>query len=58
MTYAALVYRPGVENFVKMAAGSGVNGLIVPDLPFDCDEGLTAACKNTEYTIFLWPRHP
>lgn len=46
MTYAALVYRPGVENFVKMAAGSGANGLIVPDLPFDCDEGLTAACKK------------
>lgn len=46
MTYAALVYRPGVENFVKMAAESGVAGLIVPDLPFDCDEGLTASCKK------------
>ena len=46
MTYGCLVYRPGVENFVKMAAESGVSALIVPDLPFDCDEGLTAACKK------------
>lgn len=46
MTYASLVYRPGVENFVKMATDAGVSGLIVPDLPFDCDEGLTAACKK------------
>lgn len=46
MTYAALVYRPGVENFVKMAVESGVTGLIVPDLPFDCDEGLTVACRK------------
>ena len=46
MTYGCLVYRPGVENFVKMAHDAGVSGLIVPDLPFDCDEGLTAACKK------------
>jgi len=46
MTYGCLVYRPGVEAFVKKAAEAGVTGLIVPDLPFDCDEGLTAACKK------------
>ncbi len=46
MTYGCLVYRPGVENFVKMAKDAGVSGLIVPDLPFDSDEGLTAACKK------------
>lgn len=46
MTYGSLVYRPGVENFVKQAHDAGVSGLIVPDLPFDCDEGLTAACKK------------
>ena len=46
ITYGALVYRPGVENFVKMAKEAGVSGLIVPDLPFDCDEGLTEFCKK------------
>jgi len=46
MSYGSLVYTPGVENFCKLAAESGVNGLIIPDLPFDFDEGLTRACKK------------
>ena len=29
-----------------MAAGAGASGLIVPDLPFDADEGLSAACEK------------
>ncbi|MBR1713807.1 MAG: tryptophan synthase subunit alpha [Treponema sp.] len=45
MSYGSLVYTPGVENFCKRAADSGVKGMIIPDLPFDFDEGLTAACK-------------
>jgi tryptophan synthase alpha chain len=35
MTSYSLVYRPGVEEFVARAADSGVDGLIVPDLPLD-----------------------
>jgi tryptophan synthase alpha chain len=35
MTSYALVYRPGVEKFVREAAEAGVDGLIVPDLPAD-----------------------
>lgn len=45
MSYGSLIYTPGVENFCKKAAECGVNGMIIPDLPFDFDEGLTAACK-------------
>lgn len=45
MSYGSLVYTPGVENFCKRASEAGVSGLIIPDLPFDCDEGLTVACK-------------
>ena len=44
MSYGSLVYTPGVENFCKRAAQAGVKGMIIPDLPFDDDEGLTAAC--------------
>lgn len=44
MTYGSLVYTPGVEKFCALAKDAGASGLIVPDLPFDCDEGLTAAC--------------
>ncbi|MBQ6781299.1 MAG: tryptophan synthase subunit alpha [Treponema sp.] len=44
MSYGSLVYTPGVENFCKKAAQAGVKGMIIPDLPFDYDEGLTASC--------------
>lgn len=46
MSYGSLVYTPGVENFCKAASEAGVRGMIIPDLPFDCDEGLTLACKK------------
>lgn len=45
MSYGSLIYTPGIENFCKKAAECGVKGMIIPDLPFDFDEGLTAACK-------------
>ena len=45
MSYGSLVYTPGVENFCKRASAAGVTGMIIPDLPFDYDEGLTAACR-------------
>ena len=45
MSYASLIYTPGVASFCKKAAETGVKGMIIPDLPFDFDEGLTAACK-------------
>ncbi len=46
MSYGSLVYTPGVSAFCKRAAEAGVSGMIIPDLPFDCDEGLTAACTE------------
>ena len=46
MSYGSLIYTPGVEAFCKRAAATGVKGMIIPDLPFDFDEGLTAACKK------------
>ncbi|MDE5898897.1 MAG: tryptophan synthase subunit alpha [Treponemataceae bacterium] len=46
MTYASLAYRPGIGSFVQMAADAGAAGLIIPDLPFDHDEGLGAACRE------------
>ncbi|AEE17049.1 tryptophan synthase subunit alpha [Treponema brennaborense] len=46
MTYASLAYAPGIETFVRRAAEAGVAGIIVPDLPFDADEGLAEACRR------------
>lgn len=45
MSYGSLVYTPGVKVFCKRAAAAGVKGMIIPDLPFDYDEGLSAACQ-------------
>jgi tryptophan synthase alpha chain len=46
MSYGSLIYTPGVFNFCKRASDAGVKGMIIPDLPFDYDEGLTDACKE------------
>ncbi len=46
MSYGSLVYTPGVEDFCKKASSCGVSGMIIPDLPFDHDEGLTSSCKK------------
>lgn len=51
MSYASPVYTTGVERFVKNAAEIGVRGLIVPDLPFDADEGLYAAGERADVAI-------
>ncbi|MBQ0051233.1 MAG: tryptophan synthase subunit alpha [Treponema sp.] len=46
MSYGSLIYTPGVDAFCKKASEAGVSMMIIPDLPFDCDEGLTEACKK------------
>ncbi|GAB4365858.1 MAG: tryptophan synthase subunit alpha [Spirochaetales bacterium] len=39
MSYASPVFRRGIPWFLDQAREAGVTGLIVPDLPFDQDEG-------------------
>ncbi|MBP5157357.1 MAG: tryptophan synthase subunit alpha [Treponema sp.] len=46
MSYGSLVYTPGVDAFCKKAAEAGVKGMIIPDLPFNFDEGLSDSCKR------------
>ena len=46
MTYSNIVFKYGVEKFVKKSKESGVSGLIVPDLPLENDEGLNKYCQN------------
>jgi tryptophan synthase alpha chain len=40
MSYANLVFTRGVERFLTECKEAGARGVIVPDLPPDCDEGL------------------
>lgn len=48
MTYYNLVlrYGDGVESFVEAAAGAGLDGLIIPDLPVEESDPLRAACDR------------
>lgn len=46
MTYGNLAYRHGIASFVARAAESGASALIIPDLPFDADEGLDEECRK------------
>jgi tryptophan synthase alpha chain len=40
MSYANLLFTRGITGFLRSAAESGAQGVIVPDLPPDYDEGL------------------
>jgi tryptophan synthase alpha chain len=46
MTYANPVFRRGFDGFVADLASAGVAGLIVPDLPVDEAEDLTAVAET------------
>ena len=48
MSYTNPVFRYGIPKFVKTIAKAGANALIVPDCPFDTEEGqaLLSACKE------------
>ncbi|MFH2114788.1 MAG: tryptophan synthase subunit alpha [Spirochaetota bacterium] len=44
MTYGSLAASPDVHAFVEIVRKAGAAGLIVPDFPFDADEGLAQTC--------------
>lgn len=46
MTYANVVYSYGTERFIAKAADIGMNGLILPDVPFEENEGIDGVCKT------------
>ena len=45
MTYANVVFSYGTERFVKKAAEIGMDGLILPDVPFEEKEEFDTVCK-------------
>lgn len=44
MTYANVVFSYGPERFAEAAAAAGVDGLILPDVPFEEKEEFAAPC--------------
>ena len=53
MLYYNTIVNMGTENFVKRCRESGVDGLIVPDLPFEEQESLNEALKGDDTTILI-----
>ena len=57
LTYFNTVYRRGIETFYRDAAGAGVNGILIADMPVEeSAEVLKAATKNRIAPIFLVTR--
>ena len=51
MTYANVVFSYGTERFIKRAAEIGMDGLILPDVPFEEKEEFDRVCR--EYGLDL-----
>ena len=45
MTYANVVFSYGIQRFVSKAAEVGMNGLILPDVPYEEKEEFDTVCK-------------
>lgn len=45
MTYANVVYSYGMEKFMARAAEAGIDGLILPDVPFEEKEEFAPVCE-------------
>lgn len=46
MTYANVVFSYGTERFLKTAAEIGMDGLILPDVPFEEKDDFAPACRK------------
>ena len=46
MTYANVVYSYGAERFISTCAQVGIDGLILPDLPFEEKEEFLSICET------------
>ncbi len=46
MTYANVVYSYGIDRFCDRCAEAGVNGIILPDVPFEEKEEFAPACRQ------------
>ena len=51
MTYANVVFSYGAERFIRTCAEIGINGLILPDLPFEEKEEFLSVCRENEVAL-------
>ena len=54
LTYYNIIYKSGLENFLESAKASGVDGIVIPDLPFEEADTYKKIADETKIdTIFL-----
>ena len=46
MTYANVVYSYGIERFCERCKETGIDGMILPDVPFEEKEEFAPACRD------------
>lgn len=51
MTYANVIYSYGAERFVKRAAELGMDGMILPDIPYEEKEEFQAVCEQYDFDL-------
>ena len=51
MTYANVVFSYGAERFIRSCKEIGIDGLILPDLPFEEKEEFQPLCKTYEVAL-------
>jgi len=53
MTYYNIIFKRGLEKFVKDCAASGISGIIVPDLPPEESDELAGLCKKNDVDLIF-----
>lgn len=48
MTYANVVYSYGTERFVSRCVDAGINGIILPDVPFEEKDEFASVCEAND----------
>ncbi len=51
MTYANVVYSYGAEKFIRTAQETGIDGLILPDVPFEEREEFLPLCRRYDISL-------
>lgn len=51
MTYINPIYTYGKERFLKRCAQTGIDGIIVPDMPFEEKDELVSECTNNDVEL-------
>jgi tryptophan synthase alpha chain len=51
MVCYAIVYRYGIQRYLREAKAAGLAGAIVPDLPVEESEAMAAACREADFSL-------